>query len=79
MVQGFILEALTSKGKRGIRECMKVNLKKEKISDDPLAIKFLFVRDTMRINVKESDIVFYITHMQGLVGKRDIDYKLTVF
>lgn len=79
MVNGFQLTSLTNKGRHGIKACMKANLKKEKISDDPLTVTFIFSRDAMKVTVKEADVIFFIEHMQGLVGKRDIDYKLEVF
>jgi len=78
VVTGFIMEEITNKGKRGIRQCMLANLKKEKLSDEPLKVKFLFVKDQMRATVTKNDIEYYIDHMTGLVGKRDVDFKLEV-
>jgi hypothetical protein len=79
MVNGFIMKELTSKGKHGIIACKKANLKKEVLSNEPLVIKFTFSRDAMKRAVKAEDVIFYLDHMVGLVGKRGIDWELEVF
>lgn len=78
MVNGFILTAITNKGRHGIIECKKANLKKETLSKDPLSIKFLFTNFQMKHIVKKEDVEFYLRHMIGFIGVRDIDYKLEV-
>jgi hypothetical protein len=79
MVNGFVLTAKTHKGKKGITACKRANLRKEVLSEEPYSLKFSFTRDQMKSGVKEADVIFFITHMEGLVGKRDVDYTLEVF
>ena len=78
MSDGFILTALTNKGRHGIIKCKEVHLKKEKLSDEPLTLKFYFDKRLSQ-HVKDDDVSFFLKHMQGILGKQDVDYKLEHF
>lgn len=80
-MNGFILIAKTNKGKKGVLECMKANLIKEKLSDDPLKVKFLFTRTQFKERrfIDEKELYFFLDHMfKSFIGERNVDYDVEV-
>lgn len=75
------MTAITNKGEEGIKRVMLTAFIKEKITTNPLMVKFTFSRSQFALQriVKDKDFIFVLDKMCGsVIGKRDVDYLFEV-